>query len=42
MVFRDPIIFWPGVYGTQGDDKTWNSLSCTSSAGAATRRSPPF
>ena len=31
MVFRDdangdPITFWPGVYGTQGDDETWNSL----------------
>ena len=42
MVFRDngnadPIIFWPGVYGTQGDDKTWNSLVAAVANGAVCR-----
>jgi hypothetical protein len=39
MVFRDngddaPITFWPGVYGTQGDDKTWSSLVTAIADGA--------
>ena len=39
MVFRDdangdPITFWPGVYGTQGDDETWNSLVAAIADGA--------
>ena len=39
MVFRDngdgdPITFWPGVYGTHGDDETWTSLRATIADGA--------
>jgi hypothetical protein len=39
MVFRDngdgdPITFWPGVYGTHGDDETWTSLLATIADGA--------
>ena len=42
MVFRDngdgdPITFWPGVYGTHGDDETWNSLLATIADGAVCR-----
>jgi hypothetical protein len=42
MVFRDdanglPITFWPGVYGTQGDDETWNSLVAAIADGAVCR-----
>ena len=39
IVFRDgnvdgPINFWPGVYGAQGDDATWNSLVAAITGGA--------
>ena len=42
MVFRDdangdPITFWPGVYGAQGDDETWNSLVAAIADGAVSR-----
>ena len=42
MVFRDngdgdPITFWPGVYGTHGDDETWTSLLATIADGAVCR-----
>ena len=42
MVFREngdgtPITFWPGVYGTQGDDATWNSLVAAIADGAVCR-----
>ena len=42
MVFRDngdgdPITFWPGVYGTHGDDETWTSLVATIADGAVCR-----
>lgn len=39
MVFFDseedrPITFWPGVYGAEGDDKTWSSLVAAIASGA--------
>jgi len=39
MVFFDseedlPITFWPGVYGAEGDDKTWSSLVAAIAGGA--------
>src|SRR5215472_3075567 len=42
MVFRDadnadPITFWPGVYGAEGDDNTWNSLVAAIADGAVCR-----
>ena len=42
MVFRDadnadPITFWPGVYGAEGDDNTWNSLVAATADGAVCR-----
>jgi len=42
MVFRDdangdPITFWPGVYGTHGDDETWTSLIAAIADGAVCR-----
>jgi hypothetical protein len=42
MVFRDdangdPINFWPGVCGAEGDDETWNSLVAAIADGAICR-----
>ena len=41
MVFQDadsdPITFWPGVYGAEGDDNTWNSLVAAIADGAVCR-----
>jgi hypothetical protein len=42
MVFRDngdgdPITFWPGVYGTHGDDETWKALVSATADGAVCR-----
>jgi hypothetical protein len=42
MVFRDngvgdPITFWPGVYGTHGDDETWKALVTATADGAVCR-----
>jgi hypothetical protein len=42
MVFRDngdgdPITFWPGVYGTHGDDETWKALVIATADGAVCR-----
>jgi hypothetical protein len=33
----DPITFWPGVYGAEGDDNTWNSLVAAIADGAVCR-----